>query len=370
MAGQVLDVRNLLLRLEQDGTLARIARNPLAQFGTRVSPRLGAEVLPNREVPENRYLEDAIRYRSVIANAGTRYSPTQKKGGDLVGEFDVTLAESDIAREMNGQMYDALLRFLRNNASMEAMASVTNWLDTSINQALEDVLELWRWQAMTLASVTLQGDNGYLETVAYSNPTGHRVAAGGAWSSNAYDPYGDILAGVQKLSDKGYQVGRIYAGRSVINKLLLNANIRTRAGRISVNPSAQIVATTGRVTLSDLNGIFAEDGLPQVIEYNAQYRTQTGSGYFLDRATMVMVAATGRDTEVVLADTINPAIELLTDTLGYTAIGRAAGQPTPGRVIRSEFKADKPPRIEAEGWQTALPVITEPEAIFVINTIA
>jgi hypothetical protein len=56
--------------------------------------------------------------------------------------------------------------------------------------------------------------------------------------------------------------------------------------------------------------------------------------------------------------------------LGYTAIGRGAGQASNGRVIRAEAFDNKPPRIEAEGWQTALPVITEPEALAVISSIS
>jgi hypothetical protein len=37
--------------------------------------------------------------------------------------------------------------------------------------------------------------------------------------------------------------------------------------------------------------------------------------------------------------------------------------------VRAEHKEDKPPRIEAQGWQTSLPVITEPEAIGVLTGI-
>jgi len=61
--------------------------------------------------------------------------------------------------------------------------------------------------------------------------------------------------------------------------------------------------------------------------------------------------------------------EILPDTLGYFAIGRPAGQNTPGRVTHLASFTNKPPRIEAEGWQTSLPVIVEPESIGVIHSI-
>jgi hypothetical protein len=33
-------------------------------------------------------------------------------------------------------------------------------------------------------------------------------------------------------------------------------------------------------------------------------------------------------------------------------------------------REDKPPRVESEGWQTSLPVLMEPEAVVVINSIS
>jgi hypothetical protein len=59
------------------------------------------------------------------------------------------------------------------------------------------------------------------------------------------------------------------------------------------------------------------------------------------------------------------------DTLGYTAIGRAAGQSNSGRVIKVRPVPDKkPPRVEGEGWQASFPVLADPEAVTVITGIA
>ena len=81
-----------------------------------------------------------------------------------------------------------------------------------------------------------------------------------------------------------------------------------------------------------------------------------------------MFATTGRDQSIDLADQ-EPLIVF--DTLGYTAIGRAAGQTNAGRVIKTRVIDDsKPPRIEGEGWQTSLPVIQEPEALYIIQGIS
>jgi hypothetical protein len=145
-----------------------------------------------------------------------------------------------------------------------------------------------------------------------------------------------------------------------------NTNIRTRTGRVVVSPTGQIQGATGRVTIDEINGILNSDGLPNIELYDLVYRTMTGTGRFLPDTVMVMVATTGRDENIDLGD---GRIEPLADTLGYVGMGRPAGQANSGRVIRAEAKQDKPPRVESEGWQTSLPVLTEPEAVVVINTI-
>ncbi len=95
-----MDIYTLVQQMMADGTFARIAGNPAAQFGTPKRSYLGAEILPEKTVEENAYREDGIRYRTVIANSGSRYSPSQKEdGGALVGTFLVELGNQDIARE-------------------------------------------------------------------------------------------------------------------------------------------------------------------------------------------------------------------------------------------------------------------------------
>lgn len=363
-----MDIAALVNQLMSDGSVATLATNRAAQFGITPRQYLGASLLPEQPVDENAFREDTIRYRSIIANDGTRYSPSQKKGGDIVGSFLVELGNSDIAREFTGRDYDALIKVLGTRTSMEAAASLTNWLEVAVNIPLVELNELQRWQAIVSASVTRSGDNGYTESVAYSNPSNHRAAAGGTWSSDAYDPFEDIVAMADLIASKGYTVSRIITSRTVLAILANNANVKTRVGLAVVNASGQITSVAGRATRDAINGAMERDGLPMIETYDLQYRTSTGTGYFLPRNVFVMVAETGRDATLDQGDTATALT--MTNTLGYTAIGRAVGQPNAGRVVRMEAFQNKPPRIEAEGWQTSLPVITEPEAIAVINSIA
>lgn len=359
------DISTLVNSMLTDGSVQTIARNRRAAFGTPRRRYLGTTVLPERNVAQNAYRDYSIKYRTIVANDGARYSPVQLKKGGLAGSMLVELGDSDIGDEFSAEMYDALLLLLNQNNSMSAVASITNWLDTAINLSLIEHNEKQRWQAIVDASVMRVGDNGYEEEVVYPDPAGHRAAESAPWSTDTTDIFDDIATAADLLASKGFTVNRMITSRNVASIMSANATIRTRTNRVTVNASGQILSTTGRAQLADINQMLGADGLPNIELYDLQYRTSTGSEYFLPRDVFVLLATTGRDENIDLGD----SEELFTDTLGYTAIGRPAGQSDPGRVIMMEAFATKPPRIEAQGWQTSLPVIAEPEAIAVIHTI-
>lgn len=363
-----MDIRSLINAIRQNGYFALIALNLLAQFGALRRNYIGATLLPERLVPMNAYREYAIRYRTLIANDGTRYSPVQKKGNELVGDFLVELGESDIGAEISARDYDALMQLLNTQATEQATAQIINWSDVVLNRALLEHNEKQRWEAIVNAQVMRRGDNGYRETVQYSDPAGHRVNAGGQWSDPTYDPFiHDILPLVDMMWSKGFTVNRIFASRQIVTLLANNPKVQARAGGIISNVGGQLTVIQQRASLDAINNAFTRDGLPPIEEYNLQYRTQTGTAPFLARNVLVMVATTGQDETIDRGDA-EPVV--LTDTLGYVGVGRAAGQPTPGRVLRVEAFDNKPPRVEGEGWQTSLPVITIPEAIGVIGAIS
>jgi hypothetical protein len=367
-----MDLYSIVNQMLADGTVARVTRNPIAQFGPASRRYIGAEILPEQETTENSYQEDMIRYKTVIANDGSRYSPAQRKdSGELIGSFLVILGNQDIKREFTGRDYDGFVRLLNSRPSYESVLQLTGWLDTTVNRALIELSEKHRWDAIVSAQVVRQGDNGYQETVTIPNPAGHRVGAGGTWSSNVYDPYPDLMAAAQKLWDKGYTVNRIVTSRKVIGILSKNTNMINRTtGRLFQKTDGSIGVTgQGRTNLDAINALMAADGLPGIETYDLQYNTQTGSARFLPDSVMCFFSMTGRDA-VITEQSQGTVLEVIPDTLGYQAVGRAVGQSAPGRIIRMFPHDNKPPRIEAEGWQTSFPVITEPEAMFVITGIA
>jgi hypothetical protein len=364
------DIHKLITDARDAGYFEMMTRNPFAQFGPPSVSYLGPTLLPNMMVDENAYREDQVKFRTVIAGSGTRYSPTQKRAGDLYGYFDVRLVESDISREMTGRQYDGLLKMLMadSNPSMGAMGALISWADITLNRALIDRAEADRWQAIVNSAVVREGDNNYNETVTYDDPTGHRVNAGGTWSNDSYDPYEDIFGLADFMRGKGFEVNRIITSTKVASIMANNAIVRTRTSRVSVTPAGNIETTPGRSTFPSINDHLNADGLPGLELYDYRYRTESEAIRFIPDDVMILIATTGRDQTLVRPETDEQIP--LQDTLGYYAIGRAAGQAEPGPVIRVEPKEDKPPRILGEAWMTSLPVILEPEAICVIKNIA
>ena len=155
----------------------------------------------------------------------------------------------------------------------------------------------------------------------------------------------------------------MYGSRKVTGILTNNDKMAARANKVKILSTTELF---NRATAADLSNFFGEDGLPAIQTYDLLYRTQVGSGRFMADNCLVFVCASGRDETVDWGD----GQRFIPDTLGYTAIGRAVGQQSPGRVLQVEPKRNKPPRLELEAWQTSLPVITEPEAIAVIRNIS
>lgn len=360
------NIATAIQKMNEDGIPSLIARNPAAQFGRTARPYLGATILPERNVTKNTYKEQNIRFRTIMAPDAARYSPVQLRGNDLYGEFLVDLGNTNIGAEMSAQEFEALQDYLDSNMSMEAMASVTKWLDTRVNIAMIENAEKQRWQAIVDSSVVRIGDNAYSETVTYENPAGHRAAAAAAWSTGSTDIFDNIHAAADVLIGKGYEVGRIITSRNVVSIMSQNDTVKTRGGVAVVDANGQITSASGRVTGDTIDALLLQDQLPPIETYDLQYRTSDGTKRFLKSDVMVLIGTTGVDEDIDLGD----SEKLLTDTLGYHAVGKATGQTTNGRTIKLDFDGNLPPRVYAQGWQTHLPVITEPEAIAVITGIA
>ncbi len=362
-----MDLITLLNKMNSDGVFGAIAKNTFAQFGTPVRRYVGAEILPERLTNENAYREDLIRYRTVIASDAPRFSPAVKRGGvDLIGSFLVETGTQDILVELSGREFDAIVQSAIRGDSASVANTISAWVDLRVNRALIEKTEAQRWEALTEATVTRVGANGYAETLQYPDPAGHRAATGGDWANDAYDPMDDILAMHQLLASKGYKTSRIITSTPVITLLAKNAKISSRTGTLQV-VGGSLVSAGGLATMDSINQMLQSNGLPVLETYDATYRTEDGTANkFLPDDKMVFVAEGGLDPQTFQFEN---ETRVVSNPLGYTAIGRGAGQQEAGRVINVTVQANKPPRVEAEGYQESLPVITETEAVAVIKDI-
>lgn len=359
------DVGAVVDRLRADNTFDTMANDLRLQFGTSERPYLGATLLPERRVDSNQFTEEDVSYRTIIANDGSRYGPSQLKRGEIVGEVDVKLAEQDLAREFTGREFDAWRRIVKNRG-MNEIVQLTNWVDKALIRGMLDKMEVQRWQAIVGGSVPLRGDNGYRDSMTYSNPSGHRIVAASTFANVAVDPFDLFAERVAFLKAKGYTIRRIIMSTQKFTDIMNNPKVRARAGGAVVSTSGTILGVTANLTPAVLNSLFASMNLPTPELYDAMYRTSTATSRFLQVDAVVLVAGTERDESIDTGD----VLEVISGTIGYHAIGTAVGQDNPGRVLSIEAKlTKKPPRIEGEIYQTAAPVILEPEAFSVVTGV-
>lgn len=375
--------------------MERMRLDPAAQFGTPNAPYVGATLLPEMIKTKNQYTETQIRYRSVLANSGTSYSPAVlNPGGRIVGSFDVKFGNTNQADALDAQTYEAILELLMEsgsatNADMQALATLLNWYDNAIMAPIRDLNEKQRWDAIIEAKVIRTGANGLSETVNYSNPSGHRVNISGGTVANpagwyetdgTYDPFNDHFAIRRQLASKGYRAARLLSAFEPWYIFAKNSAIFTRFSGIAVNSSGNLSSIQQVASQNRINDELRNNELPvwEIYDRAYNYRNPSDpndiiSGRFLGRRTdengnywpVVMVATTGRDQIIELTPEQEPI--RLENLLGYHGIGRVLGQPTPGRVMNTTVADRHPGGLYAEAIQEGLPVITEPEAVCVMK---
>lgn len=375
-----MDFLELIRQLENNGEFDRLANAPDAQFGTPTETYYGAGILPERGVDGNVIEDESIRYRPVIANDAARYSPVQlKESAAQFGSMLAKLADQDIGKEFTAQQYEAVRRLLGRGSSMEAQARLLGWLDQEVVQALLRLNEKHRWSAIENAYVQRVGDNGYVETVAYPDPAGHRRQIAASWelmtgAVSTNDPFVDLEGIFEDARDAGVVFSRAIMSTRVQFKLLRNTHVADRAqfgGMGFVPPNDGILRAP--LAAPGLVSAFATIGLPAPEIFDGTYWDIDDNGIarrmrYTDEEKIIFIGQSGRQETYEPQDG-DPFT--VTGTLGYHAIGTAAGQDAPGRIVNviPETRR-KPPRLDCEGWQTSLPVIEDGELIFVLDTTA
>jgi hypothetical protein len=372
-----MDVYTLLSRLQEQGRFDNIAGSTVAQFGTPERQYLGARFMPEQLVA-NHGREDQIRYRTVVASAGTRFSTATKKSqGQMVGGFRYELGHSDIERDMTSQDYDAVIEHLNQGGDFQQAAAntVLDFTDTAINRALVEFNEMQRWIYWETGQVTIQLPRGGQEVVDYPQPDGggHRLTAGGPWSDDSYDAIADIERAADVLRDKGYRVDNIVLSNRVLRILSNRDDIRKLGGTaVTVPDDSSAPGFSIAAFRADRNVVanaFDALGLPAPLRYDLHYWSQNGQERFMSDDVAVFIGEATSGRERIVNNEKPEDVRVLPNTLGYVGVGRAAGQSSRGRAIDVQQFTNKPPRVQMEGWQTSLPIPQEPESTSVIDGI-
>jgi hypothetical protein len=396
-----------LLRVENQ--FERLRLDIGAQFGRESAPLYGASVLPERLVEANAFKESYVRYRQTLAMAGSSYSPAQlSTGGRVYGEIQVSLGNTNIKDQLIGPELDRLMRLVNladstnQRATIEAARQILNFVDVSIREPILKLNELYRWQAIIDGVVKRRGSNGYSEDVTYFSPAGHRVtipggtvAAPGGWyskSATAYDPYLDFFAAQSFLRRKGYTISRIVSNYSAAFAFQSHPAVVNRLGGATfVDANGTPGRMMGSVNMDSVQAGLRANMLPQWDIYDTVYdnrnpatpaadefmsgtryldrKYEPTTGVFVDAHPVVLLCQTGRDESVIdFGDRSSLPMGGITlqDTLGYYAVGTVTGEPGPGRKYSDRIETEHPGGYRAEMIQEGLPVITEPEAIYVM----
>lgn len=383
---------DLVAVLQKDGSFNALSSSVKLQFGDKQMPLLGAELLPEQLRRDNQYTEYGIRYQSLIANAGSDYSPAQlNPGGQLTGTFDVKLGRNDQADTLSVQAYETIMALLElssdstNRRDMGAIASLLDWYDQFIMQPVIRLAEKYRWDAIVDAQCLRTGSNGYREVVLFPNPVGQRVivpsgtvAAPTGWFSatNNYDPLSDLLGIQRTAAAKGFTLDRIISNYEAAYLFMNHPGTRARFMGVSLAPGTnQFTSTISGVSADDVNAMLNKNGLPKWETYDRtyNYRDTTGAiavARYLDRPTyhpIIITCKTERSQDIDLG--ANKPI-LMHNTLGYYGIGRMPGRPNSGRISNQKMVSDQyPETLYAECLEMGLPVITMPEALFVLKVM-
>ena len=286
----------------------------------------------------------------------------------LIGNPAYKLGEIDIARQLTGRDFDNIRAIAPTNPNA-AKAQLIAWLNTALNLSIVEKQEIQRWQLIVDAIIRIRGTDGKTSDVGFAAPVEHRltipsgtVGIPTGWYGTV-DPMEAIFYMKTLLNSKGYELARIIGDSDITAALALNPVMQGRTGVFTVN-SGTLTQRTGLVSKAALDAYFGGFGLPAMEEYNLTYRTQTGSGFFKPRGSMVFIAATGRNETIDLGDA---GLQIVENTAGYYAIGTAVGEDAPGRVIRTEARNLKPVGIYGQAFQTSLPGNLESDGIAVLK---
>ncbi|MGH8000417.1 MAG: hypothetical protein ACREPR_13540 [Brasilonema sp.] len=371
-----MDITSILEFIRKYATpdlLNLIARKPEVQFGTPARPFLLANYLPVVQKDTNYIVEDIMRVvGEMIANDSSPLSPPQIKKQAKGLSMAVALSHIDIADQYDGSELKTLGQMLNGSDSSIAEAKIRDWLTNNLRLSLEAKTELQRSQAIALGQVTVTPMDGAPFTVDFPSDPGNRVtvpsgtiaAPTGFYSQTTNPIIQYLVSGRISLQNQGYEPRALIGSSKIAGVISQNPMVLAAGGSIIINSSGNLQQTITQVSDAQLNAQLLANGLPPFTRYDRRYRTQTGTSRYFPENYLVLIGATGRDTEIIdYTDERDLKRQLIGDTLGYVGEGICDGQTQPGAVITVKTSELKPVGVYGEAYTNRFPLLLDYNAI-------
>lgn len=221
-------------------------------------------------------------------------------------------------------------------------------------------MEVARGDVLVDGKFTLSGENNLTLEADFAVPAGHKVTAATAWSDHDdATPLQNIKAWIDTYVDaNGERPGRIVTSNTVINNLLLSAEVRDLFNR-----GTTLTGGPNLLTPTQLNQVFQAYGIPPIFEYNTKINVGGSNVRVIPEDRFIMLPETASD-------------------LGYTAWGvtaeslvLATGE-NPGLVFSElpglvgvVLKEGDPVQTWTKVAAVGMPLITDPNRLFVADVL-
>jgi len=221
-------------------------------------------------------------------------------------------------------------------------------------------MELARGDVLVDGKFTLTAENGLTLEADFGVPSGHKVTAATAWSDHAdATPLQDIKGWVDTYVDaNGERPGKVITSNTVINNLLLSAEIRDLFNR-----GVTLTGGPNLLTQTMLNQVLEAYGIPPLFEYNTKINWNGSNQRVIPDDRFIMLPANAADLgytawgitaeSLVLATGQNPGIAF-TELPGLVGVVMKQGDPVQTWTS-----------VSAVG----MPLLTDPKRLFVADVL-
>lgn len=228
--------------------------------------------------------------------------------------------------------------------------------DDAANMAMSVLsrIEMMRGEVLETAKVDID-ENGVIMEVDFGRRADFTAAAAVKWDLANSDPVVDYQAWIQAYVDEnGENPAQGLTSTKVIHALLRNDAMRGYVGRGAYVP--------GRITVSDMQAVFADFNLPPLVAYDSKVRVDGVQTRVTNELGVTLVPNPGSGLGGTLFGTTAESLEL-------TEAKAIAADQAPG-LVATVHKMDDPVATWTKVAGIALPTLVNPNLTFHATVLA